>query len=62
MSLFMKLMIGEWTTALALFGFCALNESGKLLKIRKRIALWLENSAPVRTPEENLESAQQNVA
>jgi hypothetical protein len=42
MSLVVKLMIGGWTTTLAMFGFYALSESGKLLQIRKRIALWLE--------------------
>jgi hypothetical protein len=44
MSLVMKLMIGGWATTLAMIGVCALNESGKLFKIRKRIASWLEPS------------------
>jgi hypothetical protein len=52
MSLFVKLMIGGWITTFVMFGFCALHESGRMLKIRKRIALWLEPSVPtvVRTP------------
>ena len=41
MSLFAKLMIAGWTSAFALVGFYALSESGKLLRLRQRIALWL---------------------
>jgi len=46
MSLVAKLMIGGWITTLTMIGFCALNESGKLHKIGKRIRLWLETLAP----------------
>jgi hypothetical protein len=46
MPLFVKLMIGGWTGTLAMIAFCALNESGKLLNIRKRLASWLEPSTP----------------
>ncbi|MGA9511141.1 MAG: hypothetical protein WBV55_21140 [Candidatus Sulfotelmatobacter sp.] len=46
MSPFVKLMIAGWTTAIAMIGCCALYQSGSLLKICKRIALWLETSAP----------------
>ncbi len=42
MSRFAMLMIGGWTCTFAMVGFYALSESGKLLKIGKRIALWLE--------------------
>jgi hypothetical protein len=56
MSLFVKLMIASWTTAIAMIGFCALHQSGNLLKIRKRMALWLETSAPqVSIVEESLQ-------
>ncbi len=46
MSLFLMLMIGGWTTAFAMFGLCALNECGKLRKVRRRIALWVDAPAP----------------
>jgi hypothetical protein len=42
MSVFLKLMVGGWGTAFAMFGFFALKESGKLLEMHKRIGLWLE--------------------
>jgi hypothetical protein len=44
MSLVVKFMIGGWATTLAMIGFCALNESGKLFNLRKRIARWLQPS------------------
>ncbi len=53
MSLFVKLMIGGWTTTFAMFGLFALNESGKLLKIRRRVALWLEPS--LRVPAQGMQ-------
>ncbi|MGA7560751.1 MAG: hypothetical protein WCF61_14150 [Terriglobales bacterium] len=63
MSLFVKLMIGGWSTAFAMFGLYALKESGKLLEIHKRIGLWLETSAPrFNTPEESLEPEGEDVA
>jgi hypothetical protein len=46
------LMIGGWACTFAMVGFYALSESGRLLKIRKRIALWLETD---HTPEESLQ-------
>jgi hypothetical protein len=56
MSLFVKLMITGWTTALVMFGFFALRESGKLAKIGKRIALRLETSTrPIPTREETMQ-------
>ena len=56
MSLFVKLMITGWTTALVMFGFFALRESGKLAKIGKRIVLRLETSTrPIRTREETMQ-------
>jgi hypothetical protein len=46
------LMIGGWATWFAMIGFCALCESGKLLRVRQRIAVWLETSSRfVRGPE-----------
>jgi hypothetical protein len=45
MSLFMGLMIGGWTAAAAMFAFFALKESGQLLRIRRRMALWLYQPA-----------------
>jgi len=33
-----------------MFGFCALKDSGELLKIRRRMALWLDNTL---TPAED---------
>ena len=55
MSLVVKLMIGGWTTTLLMIGVCALNESGKLNNLRRRIALWLEPSGSfARRSEEGL--------
>jgi len=63
MSLFAKLMVGGWTLAIAMIGFFALYESGKLLKIRKRMAAWLETSAaPIAMPEESLQPENEDVA
>jgi hypothetical protein len=64
MSLVVKLMIGGWITTFAMIGFFALKESGKLIKIRKRMALWLESSAPpvVSTSQASLEHEGQDVA
>jgi hypothetical protein len=47
MSFVLKLIIGGWCTAFAMIGFCALNESGKLANIQKRIALWLESLSQI---------------
>jgi len=44
MSFVVKLMILGWASTLGMIAVCALNESGKLFSIRKRIAAWLEPS------------------
>lgn len=63
MSSVLKLMIGGWVTAFAMFGFCALNKSGKLLKIRERIALWLETlAAQLRMSEKGLHPEREDTA
>ncbi len=51
MSVVVMLMIGGWTTTLCMFAFCALKESGKLLKIRRRMALWLDDSVVAQRSE-----------
>jgi hypothetical protein len=63
MSIVVKLMIGGWATTFAMYGFFALDESGKLLEIRERIALWLETLADqVRIPEEGMEPGREDAA
>jgi hypothetical protein len=64
MSLVSKLMIGEWITTLAMIGVCALNESGRLLEIGRRIVLWLETpaSAVGRTSKESLQLGARDAA
>jgi len=59
MSLVVKLIIGGWATWFALIGFYALDESGKLLKIRRRIALLLE---PGLNVPEDLQSEGEDLA
>ena len=44
MSIVVILMIGGWTSTLLMIGACALHESGKLRHLRRRTALWLDNS------------------
>jgi hypothetical protein len=55
MSFVVKLMIVGWATTLGMIAVCALNESGKLFSIRKRMASWLDPSlaedAPVNASE-----------
>ena len=52
MSRFAMLMIGGWASTFAMVGFYALSESGKLLQIRNRIALWLETDhTPAESPQ-----------
>jgi len=53
MSLMWELIIGGWSATFAMIGFYALQESGRLLDLRRRIARWLEPSASpeVRMPE-----------
>jgi hypothetical protein len=55
MSIVMEVIIGGWMTTFAMFGFLALAESGKLLKIRNRMALWLESAATAVRNEPELE-------
>ena len=50
MSIVVMLMIFGWSTTFAMVGFCALKDSGKLLKIRRSVALWLDNTL---TPAED---------
>ena len=42
MSFIVKLIIGGWLSTFAIIGVCALNQSGKLLKFRNRLASWIE--------------------
>jgi hypothetical protein len=42
MSLVVKLIIFGWIGTFAMIGYFALNESGKLLELRKTIAAWME--------------------
>ena len=51
MSLFVKLMIGGWSSAIAMIGYFALKESGVLLQIRRRVLLRLETE---HAPEESV--------
>jgi hypothetical protein len=60
MSLVVKLIISGWLTTFATIGFCALNESGTLRNIGKRMALWLETSAP--DAEGRLQPDSENIA
>ncbi len=41
MSFVLKLIIVGWLTTFAMIGFFAFRDSGKLLRLRKRIATWL---------------------
>lgn len=59
MSRFAMLMIGVWACTFAMVGFYARSESGALLKIHKRIALWLETD---RTPADSLQSGDDALA
>jgi hypothetical protein len=54
MSIVDEIIVGGWMTASGLIGFYAMRESGKLLRIRKRIALWLDDADTVRPTEESL--------
>jgi hypothetical protein len=64
MSLVVKLIIFGWIATFATIGCCALHESGKLLKIGKRIASWLESSgaAAADTSDEGLQSPEGDAA
>ena len=63
MSIVNEVIIGGWTSAIAMIGVCALNESGKLLRIRKLVAFWLETAADsVRPPAESLQGERESAA
>lgn len=63
MSFFAKLMIGGWLTTFAMFGFCALNESGKLRIVRQCVASWMETLASVvRASEESTQPEREDAA
>jgi hypothetical protein len=52
-----KLIVGGWTTTIALFVLFALHESGKFIAIRKQLILLAEFLILIlRVPEEILES------
>jgi hypothetical protein len=59
MSLFVKLMIAGWSSAIAMIGYFALEESGVLLQIRRRVLLWLETE---HAPEESVFSEREDAA
>jgi len=44
MSVVVMLMIFGWSTFFGMIAYYSLKESGKLAKIRRRAALWLDNS------------------
>ena len=44
MSIVVMLMIFGWSALFAMIAFYAMKESGKLLKIRRRMALWLDDT------------------
>jgi hypothetical protein len=44
MSVVVMLIILGWSAVFAMLGFYALKESGKLMKMRRRLALWLDDS------------------
>ncbi len=44
MSVVVMLMIFGWSTFFAMTAFYALKESGKLLRLRRSVALWLDNT------------------
>jgi hypothetical protein len=46
MRLMMELIIGGWIATSAFAGFCALVESGRLLRLHARFGEWLESRVP----------------
>jgi hypothetical protein len=42
MSFILKLIIFGWLATILMVVVCALDESGKLLKMRRRVAAWIE--------------------
>jgi hypothetical protein len=53
MSIVVMLMIFGWSSCFAMVGFCALKDSGKLLKIRRSVALWLDNTLTPAVDSDN---------
>ena len=49
MSIVGMLMVGGWVTTLSMIGFCSLRDAGKLVNIRRRMALWLYPAMSVET-------------
>jgi hypothetical protein len=62
MSLVVKLIIGGWSAWFALIAFYALDESGKVLRVRRRIALWLEPTPDVMMQERDLQGEAKDAA
>jgi hypothetical protein len=52
-------MIAGWSSAIAMIGYFALEESGVLLQIRRRVLLWLETE---HAPEESVFSEREDAA
>ena len=50
MSIVILLMIGGWVTTLSIICLCGLKESGKLLKMRRNLALRLDSSVAAVVP------------
>ena len=46
MLIVMKLMVSGWIIEGALLALCALNQSGKLIKLHERIGEWLKALGP----------------
>jgi hypothetical protein len=44
MSIVVMLMIFGWSAFFAMIAFYALKESGKLLRLRRSVALWLDDT------------------
>jgi len=47
MSFVVKTIIAGWSATFAMFAIFALRDSGKLLRLRRQLASWIE---PSRTP------------
>jgi hypothetical protein len=62
MSVVVMLMIGGWIATLSMIGVCALHECGKLLRIRRRIALWLldASAAQILILEQDIQPEREN--
>ena len=62
MSVVVMLMMGGWIATLSMVGVCALHESGRLFKLRRRIALWLleTSSEQIRSAEKGFQAERGN--